>query len=209
MDYHQYFVSLLFYMGLLTVKERNAMGRIALCIPNYSIKTLYWEYLAQLMNETSPNMRVDTKAIENAIDAMAMEGDLNCFISYISENAFSRLSDHDLQRFDEKYIKILLLAYLFMDKTYIAMSEYETVPGRTDIFLQRNPLSPNARYEWILELKYCQASATKTKIDAKRKEALEQIDEYINAYRIKDRPGLKAAVIVFIGKDKFEITEVL
>jgi acetaldehyde dehydrogenase (acetylating) len=52
-------------------------------------------------------------------------------------------------------------------------------------------------------------SATKAEIDAKRKRAIEQIDEYINAYRTKDRPGMKAAVIVFIGKDKFEITEVL
>jgi hypothetical protein len=89
------------------------------------------------------------------------------------------------------------------------MSEYETVPGRTDIFLQRNPLFPYARYEWILELKYCKVSETETEIDAKRKEALSQIDEYINAYRTKGRPDLKAAVIVFVGKDKFEITEVL
>jgi hypothetical protein len=38
------------------------------------------------------------------------------------------LSDYDLQRFDEKYIKILPLAYLFMSKIYVPMSEYETVP---------------------------------------------------------------------------------
>jgi hypothetical protein len=161
------------------------------------------------MNETSPAMTVDTSAIENAIGAMANNGDLKQFISYISENAFSRLSDHDLQRFDEKYIKILLLAYLFMVKTYVSMSEYETVPGRADIFLQRNPINPYARYEWILELKYCKVSESKTEIEAKRKEALTQINKYINADRIKDRPNLKAAVIVFIGKDKFEITEVL
>jgi hypothetical protein len=88
------------------------------------------------------------------------------------------------------------------------MSEYETVPGRADIFLQRNPISPYARYEWILELKYCKTSATEAEIDAKRKDAFVQIDKYINAYRTKDRPGLKAAVIVFIGKDKFELTDV-
>jgi hypothetical protein len=88
------------------------------------------------------------------------------------------------------------------------MSEYETVPGRVDIFLQRNPIYPHARYEWILEIKYCKVSAPETEIDAKRKEALDQINTHINAYRTKDRPDLRAAVIVFIGKDKFEITEV-
>jgi hypothetical protein len=91
------------------------------------------------------------------------------------------------------------------------MSEYETVPGRADIFLQRNPnpIYSQARYEWILELKYCKVSDTEAEINAKCKKGLTQIDEYINAYRIKDRPDLKAAVIIFIGKDKFEITEVL
>jgi hypothetical protein len=205
----RHFVSLLFYLGLLTVKEEDFMGRISLCIPNYSIKIMYWGYLAELMKNTSPDMSIDTKSIENVIGAMAMEGDLNSFISYISENAFSRLSDQDLRCFDEKYIKILLLAYLLMTKIYIAMSEYETVPGRADIFLQRNPISPYARYEWILELKYCKVSATKAEIDAKRKEALGQVNKYIKAYRTKERPDLKAAFIVFIGKDKFEITEVL
>jgi acetaldehyde dehydrogenase (acetylating) len=52
-------------------------------------------------------------------------------------------------------------------------------------------------------------SDTETEIDAKRQEALTQINKYIHAYRIKDRPDLKAAVIIFTGKDKFEITEVL
>jgi hypothetical protein len=208
MNQHQHFVSLLFYLGLLTITEQDPMGEISLCIPNYSIKTLYWGYLAELMKETSPDMNVEIKTLKNTITAMAMNGDLNRFISYISENAFSRLSDHDLQRFDEKYIKILLLAYLFMSKTYIAMSEYETVPGRADIFLQRNPIYPYARYEWILELKYGKVSATEAEIDVKRKDAIEQIDKYINAHRTKDRPDLKAAVIVFIGKDKFEITEI-
>jgi hypothetical protein len=204
-----YFISLLFYMGLLTVRERQST-KLFLQIPNYSIKTLYWEYLAEMIQDSSSEIRIDADALDDAIDAMAMEGDLNRFIAYISENAFSRLSDHDLQRFDEKYIKILLLAYLFMDKKYVSMSEYETVPGRADIFLQRNPnpVYSQARYEWLLELKYCKASATETEIAAKRDEALTQINKYIHAYRTKDRPDLKAAIIVFVGKDKFEITEI-
>jgi hypothetical protein len=209
MNDSRHFISLLFYLGLLTVKERRS-AKLFLQIPNYSIRTLYWEYLAIMIQESSSGIHIETDALDSAIDAMAMESDLNRFISYISENAFSKLSDHDLQHFDEKYIKILLLAYLFMNKLYVSMSEYEAVPGRADIFLQRNPnpLYSQARYEWILELKYCKVSDTEAEINAKRQKGLTQIDEYINAYRIKDRPNLKAAVIIFIGKDKFEITEV-
>jgi hypothetical protein len=37
---------------------------------------------------------------------------------------------------------------------------------------------------------------------------LEQLKQYVNSSRMKDRPNLKAALIVFIGKNKFEITEI-
>jgi hypothetical protein len=130
------------------------------------------------------------------------------FIAYISENAFGKLSDYDLQHFDEKYIKLLLLAYLFMSKIYIPMSEYETVPGRADIFLQRNPLLPEIKYEWLFEIKYCKTSASEAEVAAKRREGLEQLKQYLQSHRTKVRPDLKAALLVFTGKNKFEITVV-
>jgi hypothetical protein len=86
------------------------------------------------------------------------------------------------------------------------MSEYETVPGRADIYLQRNPSFSLTRYEWLLELKYCKASATDEEVATKRSEGMAQLKQYTEAYRMKDRPNLKAAVLVFTGKNKFEIT---
>jgi hypothetical protein len=205
MNDSRYFVSLLFYMGLLTIGERYRY-QLKLRIPNYSVQTLYWEYLEELMKDASPEMTVDTRLLNESIYNMAIDGDIQQFISYISENAFSKLSDYDLQRFDEKYIQVLLLAYLFLSKAYIPMSEYETVPGRADIYLQRNPIFPQTRYEWLLEIKYCKASAKSREIAARRSEGLEQLKQYAEAHRMKDRPDMKAAVIVFVGKNKFEIT---
>jgi hypothetical protein len=201
-----YFVSLLFYRGLLTIKEPY-LNRLRLEIPNYSIRTLYWEYILKLSRADSPEMTVQPRVLNDAIIAMAMEGDLQRFIGYVSENAFSKLSDYDLQRFDEKYIKILLLAHLFLSELYVPMSEYETVPGRADIYLQRHPLLPQVRYEWLLELKYCKASAPETEIAAKREQGMEQLKTYAHSHRMENRTDLKAAVIVFIGKDKFEMAE--
>jgi hypothetical protein len=201
-----YFISLLFYMGMLTIHEPYLM-KVSLRIPNYSIKTLYWEYLIKQIAETSSEINISSQRLDEAIHAMGMKGDVQQFISYISENVFSKLSDYDLQRFDEKYIQIMMLAYLFMSKIYIPMSEFETVPGRSDIFLQKNPLLPKIKYEWLFEIKYCMSSATNTEITAKRNKGLIQLTEYFHAYRMKNRPNLKAALIVFIGKDKFEITE--
>jgi hypothetical protein len=201
-----YFISLLFYMGMLTVKASYYL-ELELCIPNYSIKTLYWEYLTKRIIETSPSMTISVQQLNKSIYSLA-KGDVHQFVGYISENAFSKLSDYDLQQFDEKYIKILMLAYLFLNNIYIPMSEYETVPGRADIYLQRNPLQPDIRYEWVFEIKYSKSSAKDSEIIEKRNEGLEQLRQYIQSHRMKDRPDLKAALLVFTGKNKYEITEI-
>jgi hypothetical protein len=199
-----YFISLLFYMGLLTIKEPY-LSRLQLIIPNYSIQRVYWEQIRQLTEDNSHQIKMDTDLVEEAINTMAMKGEIHGFIDYVSQNAFSKLSDFDLQRFDEKYIKVLLLAYLLLNNIYIPMSEYETVPGRADIFLQRSPNFPQVQYEWVLELKYCKTDAKKAEIDQKRQEGLEQLNRYVQSSRLKDRSDLKSALLLFIGKDKYEI----
>jgi hypothetical protein len=191
-------------MGLLTIKEPY-LSRLRLVIPNYSIQCVYWEQIRQLVEENSHLVKINTDLLEEMINTMAMEGEIHSFIDYVSKNAFSKLSDFDLQRFDEKYIKALLFAYLLLNKIYIPMSEYETVPGRADIFLQRNPNFPQVNYEWVLELKYCKTDAKETEIAQKHKEGLEQLNQYLNSSRLKDRPNLKSALLLFIGKDKYEI----
>jgi hypothetical protein len=200
----EYFISLLFYMGLITIKEPH-LSKVRLGIPNFSIKTVYWEYISRLTQESSPLMTVETRPLDDAIESMAMEGDLHRYIDYVSRNAFSKLSDKDLQHFDEKYIKILLLAYLFQSKIYVPMSEYETGSGYTDIFLQRNPQLPQIKYEWVLEIKYLKTSDAK-KLPQAQKEASEQLQRYIHAHRLEGRSDLKTATVVFIGKTKYEIS---
>jgi hypothetical protein len=91
-----------------------------------------------------------------------------------------------------------------IDKTrFIEAPENEANP-----ILQRNPLQPEVRYEWLFEIKYCRTSAGDDEIAAKRSEGLEQLTQYLCSHRMKDRHGLKAALLVFTGKNKFEITEI-
>ncbi|MDR2756342.1 MAG: PD-(D/E)XK nuclease domain-containing protein, partial [Planctomycetaceae bacterium] len=68
-----------------------------------------------------------------------------------------------------------------------------------------NPNFPQVQYEWVLELKYCKTDAKDSEIAQKRKEGLEQLQQYIHSQRLKDRPNLKSVLIIFIGKDKYEI----
>ena len=199
----KYFVSLLFYMGLLTI-EKPVMGNVQLRIPNYSIKTVYWEYMMKSV-QANAGFVINTGELNRSITALAIDGQAQPFVDYVSRNIFNKLSNIDLRKFDEKYIKIMLLSCLFQSRAYIPVSEIETNTGYVDIYLQRSPLVPEVKYEWIFELKYFKAS--KKPSEADRNDAQNQLQNYSGSHFMKDRKDLKRAVILFIGKNKYELFE--
>ncbi|GHT22750.1 hypothetical protein AGMMS4957_13350 [Bacteroidia bacterium] len=199
----KYFISLLFYMGLLTV-DKIEEGSLRLKIPNYSIRTVYWEYLEQLTLEWNQDVTIDLREQSAAVRELAYKGNLRPYIEYVSQNIFSRLSNRDLQQFNEKYIKIMLLNGLFQSKLYVPRTEKEVEGGYIDIFLQRNPAVPDTKYEWVWEIKYLKKDNEKD-FQSTRDAARAQLDKYRNAHEFAERTDVRFASIIFIGKDKFEI----
>ena len=199
----EYFVSLLFYMGLLTI-EKPLMGMVRLCIPNYSIKTVYWEYIMKSA-QINAGFVINTAELNRAITALALDGQAKPFVEYVTRNIFNKLSNRDLRKFDEKYIKIMLLGCLFQSRVYIPVSEIETNTGYVDIYLIRSPLVPEVKYEWIFELKYLKAS--EKSLATHRLDAKKQLLNYGSSTMMKDRKDVKKAVILFIGKNKYELFE--
>jgi hypothetical protein len=201
----KYFISLLFYMGLLTV-DKFQEGRLYLKIPNYSIRTVYWEYLEQLTLEWNKDVMIDLTEQNAAIWELAYRGNPHPYIEYVSQNIFSRLSNRDLQRFNEKYIKIMLLNGLFQSRLYVPVTEKEVEHGYIDIFLQRSPLLPDIKYEWVWEIKYIKnadAKNVETVCDA----AIVQLEKYRDSHEFAGRTDLRYLSVIFIGKDKYEIKE--
>jgi hypothetical protein len=99
----------------------------------------------------------------------------------------------------------MMLGCLFQSNVYIPVSEIETNTGYIDICLLRSPLVPEVKYEWIFELKYFKASEKPT--DAHRCDAQNQLQKYNASALMKDRKDVKRAVILFIGKNKYELFE--
>jgi hypothetical protein len=147
------FTSLLFYMGLLTI-DTDMPGRTQLRIPNYSTRMLYWEYLVKLTKDRNSDILIDMSRLADSMYMLTYQNDPKPFIDYISQNIVSRLSFRDLEKFDEKYLKIILLNNLFYNTYYIPLSETEVTYGYTDIYLQRSRKYPDIPNEWILEIKY-------------------------------------------------------
>jgi len=205
MEDTEYFISLLFYMGLLTI-DKFEKGRTLLKIPNYSIQTIYWEYIERLTRDVNERVVFNLINLNDAIVDLAYRGNLVSYVDYVSQNVFSRLSNRDLVRFDEKYIKIMLLNELFQSRLYVPVSEMEVENGYIDIWLERSPLLPDIRYEWAWEVKYLKKE-DEGQLPAKKEEALAQLEKYRRSDRFKDRTDVRYAALLFTGKDHYEIAE--
>ncbi|MDR1400144.1 MAG: ATP-binding protein [Treponema sp.] len=205
MHREQYFVSLLFYMGLLTIDRLNR-GRTVLKIPNYSIRTIYWEYIELFTRNLNTAVIIDSREESAAIATLAYNGDPVPYIDYMSKNIFQRFSNRDLIGFDEKYIKLMLLGGFFRSRLYIPNSEKEVEHGYIDIFLQRSPLVPDVSYEWVWELKYLKkADATEVQVAAALESARAQLARYRASALFTGRDDVKFATLLFIGKEQYQI----
>ena len=203
------FLSLLYYMGLVTIENDNGIS--ILKIPNYTVKTLYWEYMENIILERNPDMSYDPDIIREGLTSMAYDGEYQAFFDSFQKNFISRLSNQDLKGFTEKHIKFMLLNILWQSNYYIPISEYENSQGYSDIYLQRrNYLYPRIQIDWIWELKYIKESDSKktSLIEAKKKEAREQLQRYKTSNLFKDRNDVRYLAVVFIGKKKYWIEEV-
>ncbi|MCK4260478.1 MAG: AAA family ATPase [Halanaerobiales bacterium] len=147
-----YFVSLLFYMGLLTI-EKKVRKRYELKIPNYAIKMVYWEYFEKKLGETY-HLTYNRTALEESIEEMAYAGDIKPFLEFTSEQILQKLSNRDLMRFNEKNLKIILRSLLAVAEVYNPISEREVENGYIDIYLEKDFRFQDIKYEWLWELKY-------------------------------------------------------
>ncbi|MDR0603012.1 MAG: ATP-binding protein, partial [Bacteroidales bacterium] len=208
---NKYFVSLLFYLGLLTINKREE-GLLQLKIPNHSIRTIFWEYIEEITKESNVAVSIDMEEQRRALHALAYKGDPYPFIDCISKNIFSRLSNRDLRNFNEKYIKIMILNGLFQSNMYLPITEIEVEHGYVDIYMQRHFNLPDIPYEWVWEVKYVKKEDAKSKKNAVLKKTREksytQLQKYRNSYFFAGRTDVRYLSVIFIGKDKYEIEEI-
>jgi hypothetical protein len=205
------FLSLLYYMGLVTIDKDEKTGRPLLKIPNYSIKTIYWEYLQNIILERNPKMVYDSTVIYDGLSSMAFENDYNQFFENFQKNFVSQISIKDLRNFSEKNVKFMLLSILFQTNYYLPIPELENSQGFTDIYLQRrNNLYPKITTDWIWELKYVKQTDSENQklIETKKEKSKEQLLRYKSSNLFKDRKDVRYLSIVFIGKKKYWIEEV-
>lgn len=89
---------------MLTIKESGPLGTV-LKIPNYVIKTIYWEQYFQKIGE---DYNIEIQKIRIAVNEMRMNGNIEAFIEIV-KGLLENLSNRDLIQIDEKNVKIMFL----------------------------------------------------------------------------------------------------
>src|SRR5262249_8305940 len=140
------------------------------------------------------------------LHAMGIEGSIQPFLDLFQEQVIRRISVKDTRRFDEKALKLMLLAFIAQSRMFFPLSEKEFSQGYCDLFLGASRSVPAARYSWLLEFKYLQANAKPARIEAAFAEAEEQVERYASDQALLPlllgNRELKAGMIVFVGVKK-------
>lgn len=192
------FISLLFYFGMLTIKER-VENELLFIVPNYVIKKIYWEYLLDAIEQ---DVSIKTNELKQAMRQMRGDGEISDFVRYLN-HILEKLSNRDLQKFDEKYIKAIMMTLFSLDGVYLIESEYETEKGYVDIMLTQDIRYRKwINYEWMIELKYLKEK-DRGRLEIVQDQASKQIEKYISSkiFGRSQEKMPKKVVIVVVGKE--------
>ena len=198
------FLSLLFYQGYITIKSVGM--RLKFCVPNYTSEVLYASYFAKLIN-TKEKYNIETREIEESLFKFGEDGEIEPITKVIS-NFLTYQSVRDRENFTEKTLKYVYSLFFSLSSQYYVYGEFPSKQGFADIFIEKSSRS-NSTYEAVIELKYLNKEKAKTaNYEELHKEAINQMNRYLEDKRLSDRENLKKFVIIFEGFDTYHVTEV-
>ena len=189
-------ISMLYYLGYLTISG-ELVGIPELTIPNKVMKEIYADYFMQMMDKEA-EFRIDNNANQEILIQLAKEGRIDKIVE-ILKIYLNNLSNRDLIKFDEKYIKLIFYCIAMNIKAYSTKSEMEVNRNYPDILLV--PRDSSKGYKAVMvEFKYIKKGEV-AKLEDKQKEAREQIERYSSFEDIKDIQGLRKYTIVVSTND--------
>ncbi len=197
------FLSLLYYMGLLTIKGQD-LGEVILGIPNKVIEQLYYQYFTELLREQLEEVPSPLD-LQAAVRTMARHNDLRPLNDLVCDT-LRQLSSRDFIQFNEASLKAIFISYLHSSQLYLIQPEQEVFPGYVDLLLRRREPFP-APHQFVFELKYLRKKEA-DRLDQVAAEARTQMQGYLQSKLLRDMPDLRAWVIVFVGTEVGVVEEV-
>ena len=100
-------ISLLFYMGFLTIEKRD-LGALVFKFPNFVIKRLYADYFVSIL-QSKADLPIDNSAMNESIRTLAKTGNLQPFLGHVGK-ILKILSNRDAFHFNEMSLKAIFVS---------------------------------------------------------------------------------------------------
>jgi hypothetical protein len=192
------FITLIYSMWFITIKDEIFGGMYRFEIPNYVIKMLYFNYFAIELE------RRNSLTISDNIGQILLDlalGDVEPFRNRLGE-VIKTLSNRDHQGLDEKHFQVISLSLLSFAEFYFKDSQPEKNNKYPDILLTgRDERDPN---NYLFELKWKKDKDSHSYI---KKEGIKQVKGYLKLDKIKAIPKLRSYLLIG-SKDGVEFVEV-
>jgi hypothetical protein len=124
------------------------------------------------------------------------------------EELLKGLSNRDYIQFNEKYVKMAIMSYMYLAGIFFVRSEREVKNiGYIDIEFLKEPQNPFPHKEYVLEIKYIKETE-KSQLAEIQKEAKEQLlNYYRNDPELQMKPDLILLTVVVV-KSKVHVQKV-
>jgi Predicted AAA-ATPase/PD-(D/E)XK nuclease superfamily len=187
-------ISLLFYMGFLTIAAKEVGGFI-FRFPNYVIERLYSDYFI-FMLQSQKNLPIDNSQLNAALREIGKFGNPNLLYAEVMK-IVKTLSTRDSQGFNENSLKAIFVSILQQQQFYYVHSEYESERQYVDVFLEAIR-GHGVKFEVAFELKYVK-KAEKIDLEQELNKAETQLLNYMVSKKFIQRPNLKAYIVLVHG----------
>jgi hypothetical protein len=196
-------VSMLFYMGFLTIAGRD-LSSYVFKYPNYLIEKLYAQYFVALLRN-SDELPIDNNPINDAIRTLAKNANPQPFLDQVKEVLLIH-SNRDAMQFHEGSLKAIFISLLHHQQFYYISSEEEEQRRYIDIHLEAMR-GYKPKYEIVFELKYLKKKDTSV-VNEVLDAAEIQLKKYLVLKKYMNRKNLRGFVVVVKNEEIFwkEIT---
>ena len=207
------FPSLLFYYGMLTIKDTFGTQYV-LAIPNNNVRKQYYGYL---LEEYEPKVHANQEHLITLFTCMAFYGKWREALQFMAD-AYEKVSSVRDGIEAERNLQGFFMAYLNLNAYYYTAPELELNHGYCDFFLLPDLTHYATKHSYILELKLVpkrEKGESKEKYEDRIKkqwhEAELQINGYAKALRVEAlRQGtqLHKIIMQFDGYKLLKMDEV-
>lgn len=175
-----FIISLLYYLGILTLNGENELGELRFKIPNLVVRKLYVE---RIFETFLPEDTERYLAHQRAKD-FYQNGDLQPICDFMEQRYFRVFDNRDYKDANELTIKMAFLTVLYDDVFYIMDSELPLERRYADLTMIIRPgRRKSPIYDFILEFKYLKLSEA----EAGEKARELSIDELKNLEPVKQK----------------------